>query len=91
MTTHAESPPQWLTPVGVDCAFRGTLLVTEALRGQQLEVAVPHVRGHYRRGPWFRSHWVRSHYRRAARPNLLAAVGIAVLVVLVIWVLAQVL
>ncbi len=52
---------------------------------------MPHVRGHFRRGPWFRSHWVHSHYRRAARPNLLAAVGIAVLVVLVIWVLAQVL
>jgi hypothetical protein len=52
---------------------------------------VPHVRGHFRRGPWFRSNWVRSHYRRNARPNLLAAVGIAVLVVLVIWVLAQLL
>lgn len=50
---------------------------------------MPHVRGHYRRGPWFRSHWVRPHYRRSPGTDVAAAVGIAVLVLFVLWVLAQ--
>lgn len=53
------------------------------------EEVVPHVRGHYRRGPWFRSHWVRSHYRRSQGSKVLLVVGIAVLVLFVLYILSQ--